>query len=108
DYFVGLAGASGPAERELGFQVLVSLGASAPPQALEAAARTIEQAWAQPSAAASLLSALGRGRSEAYADKVRAHLADGGPEVRLAAEFAARELKLDASAAGPGTIAKLA
>jgi putative membrane-bound dehydrogenase-like protein len=88
-------------ERLLGYSVLLNLAnhrlASAGAKA--EAARAVENAWQNPTGASSLLAAIARTRSDQYTHQVRAHLTDTRPEVRQAAETAAKQLKIDPASA---------
>ena len=100
-----------PARRELAYAVLVVLANNpkARGNSRSEAGRLIEAAWRNPRLAASLLKAIGRTDSLAYAFQVRSRLVDKDPEVRVAAAFAARRLELDSESGrdrGP-TIASL-
>jgi putative heme-binding domain-containing protein len=95
--FARMAQARTPAERLLGYSVLLSLAnqRQGSRQGRGTAIRLIEGAWTQPDSTVCLLEAIARSRTEQYSHQVRAHLNDSRTEVRLAAQHAARELGLD-------------
>jgi putative heme-binding domain-containing protein len=100
-----------PVRRELAYAVLLSLSANprARGNARTEAGSLVDAAWGRPRQAASLLRAIGRTDSIAYALRVRARLADQDSGVRAAAAYAAGRLELDRDAGrdrGP-TIASL-
>jgi putative heme-binding domain-containing protein len=95
-YFKKLAIAEDAGQRELAYAVLTVLAnnnRNKEPLRADAAA-AIEQGWAKPVTAASLLRAIGQTRFNAYAEKVRAHLKDSNAAVQQAATYAAKEMKL--------------
>jgi putative heme-binding domain-containing protein len=106
EYFKKLSTSADAAQRELGFGVLTVLANSntAKPPIREAAIAAVEQGWAKPVTAVSLLRAIGQTRFNTYADKVRSHLTDSNADVKAAATYAATGLKLIAG--GPTLAAK--
>jgi putative membrane-bound dehydrogenase-like protein len=107
--FVKMTADPDPSRRELAYAVLLQVDGQ-PRLSRDTRAeaqRAIEDAWARPEAAASLLRAIAQTRSEKLASQVRARLADADPAVRQAANDAARRLNLlEGTNHGP-TIAKL-
>ena len=89
----------------LGYGVLIQVAANAkaPEAARAEAKKAIDRAWASPGTAARLLRAIGLARANDQGEKVRPLLADSDPDVRKAAEFAARRLNI---AAGPAASPK--
>jgi len=87
----------------LGYGVLLQVEANnkAPEAARDYAKKVIERAWSSPAGAARLLRAVGLSRANRLADRVRPLLTDADPEVRRAAEFAARRLDLATTEATP-------
>jgi len=85
----------------LGYGVLLQVEKNnrAPEGARDEARKVIDRAWSRPTAAARLLRAVGLARANDLAARVRPLLTDADPEVRHAAEFAARRLNLAAEAA---------
>ncbi|MGP0065364.1 MAG: discoidin domain-containing protein [Isosphaeraceae bacterium] len=107
--FRKLAEDADPAQRELGYAVLLALDANprAPARAKAEAGRAIESAWKTPKGAASLLRAIGRTDSVKYAFQVKNRLKDEDIEVKKAAAFAASRLELDREAGHGPTIAAI-
>ncbi len=61
----------------------------------DAALKIVERAWSQPELAISLLRAIGRSNAESQSLAVTTQLKSERPEVKAAAQFAARKLELD-------------
>lgn len=97
EQFVKMAQGDAPAERLLGFSVLINLAGQkqGPREARTTAARFVDQAWAKPDSTVSLLQAIARTRRDQYSHQVRVHLNDSRDDVRLAANAAANKLGLD-------------
>jgi len=91
------------AARELGYTLLLHVSANkqAAKGAKEIAHQVIEKAWASPTGSAELLRAIGQSGIDGFDYQVRAHLTDKRADVKQSAEFAAKQLRLDA--AGPAS-----
>ncbi len=94
--FRKLADDADPATRELGYAVLLSLGAGprTSARAKADAERAIDLAWKTEHGSASLLRAIGRADSIKYAFQVQNHLKDERGPVQAAAAYAAARLDL--------------
>jgi putative heme-binding domain-containing protein len=105
-YFAQLSSSENAPRREIGFAILLNLGAARRlrPSTRALIDETLRSAWPDASRAASLLLAIGRTRSKGHDAYVRAHLGEESETLREAARFAAAELGLDAesdSSSGP-------
>ncbi len=97
------------ARRELAYAVLLSLtmNLQAPPGERDQANRAVDAAWKSPAQTASVLRAIGRTYADHYALQVREKLKDGRPEVKAAAQYAAKLIELDRPRATGPTIEKM-
>ncbi|WP_422928643.1 DUF7133 domain-containing protein [Singulisphaera sp. PoT] len=107
--FIKLADDPDASRSLLGLEALIQVGRNdrANGDARQKASAAIEAAWSRPEIVPRLLHAVARTQAPRYAFQVRARLHDGSPEIRSAAEEAARELKLDVSASEGEPISKL-
>ncbi len=94
--FAGMAEGPDPGRGVLGYGVLIQVEANAraPEGSKAEARRAIDRAWERPESAPRLLRAVALARAAAYGPRVRTLLADNRPEVRRAAESAARRLNI--------------
>ncbi|MCA1686303.1 MAG: c-type cytochrome, partial [Planctomycetia bacterium] len=110
-YYAKLAEGPDPAPAELAYAVILQADANPRMQGRtkEVARDAIARALAEPALTARLLHAVGRTRSQSYAVQVRDRLTSKNPDVRLAAQEAAKRLGLDRSGGEGGgpVIAKL-
>ena len=86
---------SGPAgRREVALATLINVAESklAKPEPRERAAKNVAAAWDDPKAVAPLLRAIGRTKTQTYAEQVRARVKDADPAVAAAAAYAAAQL----------------
>jgi putative heme-binding domain-containing protein len=98
-YFAKLTDGDKAGQREIAFAVLLQIsgqkGANATAKATATAA--IDKGWKKPETAASLLRAIGQMQSTGYNSQVKILLRDSRAEVKDAATFAAKRLRLDAN-----------
>jgi putative heme-binding domain-containing protein len=86
---------SGPAgRREVALATLINVSESklAKPDPRERAAKNVAAAWEDPKLVAPLLRAIGRTKTQTYAEQVRARVDDADPAVAAAAAYAAAQL----------------
>jgi putative heme-binding domain-containing protein len=107
-YFEALAVSDSPEKRELAYYVLVNVANSRLSRnqstARTNAAKLIEQAWSQPESTISLLKAIARTNSRAYAERIQKLISDKNAQIASAASLAAQRtgMRSTANAAAPG------
>jgi putative membrane-bound dehydrogenase-like protein len=94
-------------ELALGVLLVMTQEANTPPAARERVNGLIDKAWKDGSRNAVLLRAIAMTDADAFADRVLALRKSGDAAIREAAEFAAKELRLDERAKNAKTIATM-
>ncbi|MDQ3440345.1 MAG: HEAT repeat domain-containing protein, partial [Planctomycetota bacterium] len=89
-----LANRGSAGRREVALATLISVSESklGKPEARERAAQAVARAWNDPAKVAPLLRAVGRTKSQIYAEQVRARATDADPAVASAAKYAMTRL----------------
>jgi putative heme-binding domain-containing protein len=98
DFFAKLSQGTDAPSKELAYTALLQIAANR--QLAQAsritADKVLEAAWSKPATTASLLRAIGDAKAEEFALQIKQYLADKRPEVKEAAEYAAKRIDLDA------------